>query len=355
MPSNGYFDEPQVHNHHNNNNNNAQYQNQPIFANPPSSHCIPPQDHKNNNNNRNLLTPNSNYPNVFSPHMSQNGNQSPYSNNSNNNNNPNFQNYNSGLNPYPHDNSPHNTRPINISNSNNNNQQLNTNSAFSSVQNSNYQNNHNNWNMPERPLIPEHRIINDIQNNHHPSSLPYDSGTAEDESPNTYEESHNILSLDEDVDHYLNGFRVNQCQAFLQHKCNKHKPFTCFDWHFKNQRRRKPVLLENGDFNYSPDVYCTVYSETSGECPNGDECPFLHRNTGDTERRYHLRYYKTQICNIETDEKTGNCIKNGSHCAYAHGSRQLRRPVYSAGGDVGIVPKLDPSALCIRLKIRDSV
>lgn len=56
-------------------------------------------------------------------------------------------------------------------------------------------------------------------------------------------------------------------------------------------------------------------------------CPFLHRTAGDTERRYHLRYYKTGSCIHETDAK-GHCTKNGSHCAFAHGSHDLRSPVY---------------------------
>lgn len=56
-------------------------------------------------------------------------------------------------------------------------------------------------------------------------------------------------------------------------------------------------------------------------------CSFLHRTAGDTERRYHLRYYKTGSCIHETDAK-GHCSKNGSHCAFAHGSHDLRSPVY---------------------------
>lgn len=54
---------------------------------------------------------------------------------------------------------------------------------------------------------------------------------------------------------------------------------------------------------------------------------FFFRNTGDTERRYHLRYYKTGTCIHETDSR-GNCVKNGPHCAFAHGSNDLRPPVY---------------------------
>jgi len=40
---------------------------------------------------------------------------------------------------------------------------------------------------------------------------------------------------------YLKEFRVEQCPLFVQHKCTQHKPFTCFNWHFQNQRRRRPL------------------------------------------------------------------------------------------------------------------
>ncbi|XP_030064107.1 RING finger protein unkempt homolog isoform X2 [Microcaecilia unicolor] len=126
---------------------------------------------------------------------------------------------------------------------------------------------------------------------------------------------------------YLKEFRTEQCPLFVQHKCSQHRPYTCFHWHFVNQRRRRSVRRRDGTFNYSPDIYCTKYDETTGLCPEGDECPFLHRTTGDTERRYHLRYYKTGICIHETDSK-GNCTKNGLHCAFAHGPHDLRSPVY---------------------------
>uniref|UniRef100_A0A8B9IFU8 Unk zinc finger n=1 Tax=Anser cygnoides TaxID=8845 RepID=A0A8B9IFU8_ANSCY len=127
--------------------------------------------------------------------------------------------------------------------------------------------------------------------------------------------------------HYLKEFRTEQCPLFVQHKCTQHRPYTCFHWHFVNQRRRRSIRRRDGTFNYSPDIYCTKYDETTGICPEGDECPFLHRTTGDTERRYHLRYYKTGICIHETDSK-GNCTKNGVHCAFAHGPHDLRSPVY---------------------------
>uniref|UniRef100_A0A3P9Q2D4 Unk zinc finger n=1 Tax=Poecilia reticulata TaxID=8081 RepID=A0A3P9Q2D4_POERE len=126
---------------------------------------------------------------------------------------------------------------------------------------------------------------------------------------------------------YLKEFRTEQCPLFVQHKCTQHRPFSCFHWHFLNQRRRRPIRRRDGTFNYSPDVYCTKYDEGTGTCPEGDECPFLHRTAGDTERRYHLRYYKTGSCIHETDAK-GHCSKNGSHCAFAHGSHDLRSPVY---------------------------
>lgn len=56
-------------------------------------------------------------------------------------------------------------------------------------------------------------------------------------------------------------------------------------------------------------------------------CPFLHRTAGDTERRYHLRYYKTCMCVHDTDSR-GFCVKNGQHCAFAHGVHDQRPPVY---------------------------
>ncbi|XP_072167844.1 putative E3 ubiquitin-protein ligase UNKL isoform X1 [Diadema setosum] len=126
---------------------------------------------------------------------------------------------------------------------------------------------------------------------------------------------------------YLKEFRTQQCQDFLQHKCPHHRPFTCFHWHFLNQRRRRPIRKRDGTFNYSPDIYCSKYDETSGLCEDRDDCPYLHRNTGDTERRYHLRYYKTGTCVHETDAR-GHCVKNGPHCAFAHGPHDLRQPVY---------------------------
>ncbi|XP_040503624.1 putative E3 ubiquitin-protein ligase UNKL isoform X8 [Gallus gallus] len=130
-----------------------------------------------------------------------------------------------------------------------------------------------------------------------------------------------------EVARYLKEFRTEQCPLFLQHKCTQHRPFTCFHWHFLNQRRRRPIRRRDGTFNYSPDVYCTKYDETTGICPDGDDCPYLHRTTGDTERKYHLRYYKTGTCIHETDAR-GHCVKNGIHCAFAHGPHDLRPPVY---------------------------
>lgn len=141
---------------------------------------------------------------------------------------------------------------------------------------------------------------------------------------------------------YLKEFRVEQCKAFLQHKCNQHRPFTCFHWHFMNQRRRRPVKRRDGTFNYSPDVYCTLYDENTGICPNGDDCPYLHRTAGDTERRYHLRYYKTSTCVYETDGR-GYCVKNGPHCAFAHGPHDLRSPVY----DVRELAGVEDDASCL--------
>ena len=88
---------------------------------------------------------------------------------------------------------------------------------------------------------------------------------------------------------YLKEFRVDQCPLFLQHKCQQHRPFTCFNWHFQvrlhplqapnvtswsyfqNQKRRRPVRRRDQTFNYSADIYCEKYDETTGLCPVGDE------------------------------------------------------------------------------------
>ncbi|CAH8607535.1 unnamed protein product [Schistosoma bovis] len=126
---------------------------------------------------------------------------------------------------------------------------------------------------------------------------------------------------------YLNEFRTQQCLLFLEQQCQFHRPYTCFHWHFPNQKRRRPFKRPDGTFNYNPDVYCDKYDETSGSCADGNECPYAHRNAGDTERRYHPRYFKTGNCIYETMEN-GACVKNGLHCAFAHGPDDIRLPVY---------------------------
>jgi hypothetical protein len=51
----------------------------------------------------------------------------------------------------------------------------------------------------------------------------------------------------------------------------RHRPFSCFYWHFQNQRRRRPFRRTDGTFSHDPDFYCNDYDEQSGVCPNGDE------------------------------------------------------------------------------------
>ena len=126
---------------------------------------------------------------------------------------------------------------------------------------------------------------------------------------------------------YINEFRCTKCELFEKGKCKLSKPYTCFNWHFNNHRRRKPTKDLDGNFNYSPDIPCTYYNLASGVCPKGDICPYLHRNYGETERRYHPRYYKTSICVYGAD-KYGYCLKNGRNCAYAHGEYDKREPTY---------------------------
>ncbi|XP_064178414.1 putative E3 ubiquitin-protein ligase UNKL isoform X4 [Anguilla rostrata] len=188
--------------------------------------------------------------------------------------------------------------------------------------------------------------------------MPSVSKTAVSASPQTEKPTHYT---------YLKEFRTEQCPLFLQHKCTQHRPFTCFHWHFLNQRRRRPIRRRDGTFNYSPDVYCTKYDETTGICPDGDDCPYLHRTTGDTERKYHLRYYKTGTCIHETDAR-GHCVKNGLHCAFAHGPHDLRPPVYDIreiqaqealqNGQLGTgegIPDLQPGVLASQAMIEKTV
>ncbi|UMM42610.1 hypothetical protein L5515_018372 [Caenorhabditis briggsae] len=139
--------------------------------------------------------------------------------------------------------------------------------------------------------------------------------------------------------HYLNEFRVEACPLFKQHQCQQHRPFTCFKWHFANQRRRRPVKRSDGSFNYSPDIYCDKYDENTGICPDGDDCIFLHRVSGDVERKYHLRYYKTAQCVHPTDSR-GQCVKNGAHCAFAHTANDIRPPMFDQH-EVGFATVVD--------------
>ena len=69
---------------------------------------------------------------------------------------------------------------------------------------------------------------------------------------------------------FMTSFRTEQCKDFLERRCEQRRPYTCFKWHFPNQRRRRPVIKCDGSFNYSPNEYCTEYNESTGICPNGD-------------------------------------------------------------------------------------
>ena len=69
----------------------------------------------------------------------------------------------------------------------------------------------------------------------------------------------------------------------------------------------------------------------------------MHRTAGDTERRYHLRYYKTGTCIFETD-LNGCCIKNGPHCAFAHGMSDTRLPFFDAN-EIHSLESLEKSQL----------
>nr|XP_049615769.1 RING finger protein unkempt homolog isoform X4 [Syngnathus scovelli] len=151
---------------------------------------------------------------------------------------------------------------------------------------------------------------------------------------------------------YLKEFRTEQCPLFVQHKCTQHRPFSCFHWHFLNQRRRRPVRKRDGTFNYSPDVYCTKYDEGTGTCPDGDEeaqvieCQggagpsegaggdaqsgqaastaliekILSEEPRWQDNNYVLSHYKTELC-----KKPPRLCRQGYACPYYHNSKDRRR------------------------------
>ena len=59
--------------------------------------------------------------------------------------------------------------------------------------------------------------------------------------------------------------------------------------------RRMSRFLHNNHNN--------VYVENKEVNISYFSCPLLHRTAGDTERRYHLRYYKTGMCVHDTDNR----------------------------------------------------
>ncbi|OQR67002.1 RING finger protein unkempt-like [Tropilaelaps mercedesae] len=102
---------------------------------------------------------------------------------------------------------------------------------------------------------------------------------------------------------YLKEFRVEQCPQFIQHKCTQHKPFTCFHWHFMNQRRRRPIRdPKSKTFNYSPDMYCTKYDETTGICADGDDCTGKKANS-----RTAFPYSSSRQCYTSLDASSHYC------------------------------------------------
>ncbi|XP_072260006.1 RING finger protein unkempt homolog isoform X2 [Pyxicephalus adspersus] len=151
---------------------------------------------------------------------------------------------------------------------------------------------------------------------------------------------------------YLKEFRTEQCHLFVHHKCTQHRPYTCFNWHFVNQRRRRSVRRRDGTFNYSPDIYCTKYDETTGLCPEGDEelqamealqngqTPMDGSMEGQTavaashamiekilgeeprwqDTTYVLGHYKTEQC-----KKPPRLCRQGYACPYYHNSKDRRR------------------------------
>ncbi|KAH9373838.1 hypothetical protein HPB48_009282 [Haemaphysalis longicornis] len=59
---------------------------------------------------------------------------------------------------------------------------------------------------------------------------------------------------------YLRDFRVERCPCFADHRCQQHRPYTCFYWHFPNQRRRRLSLSRRAPSATAPT--CTAPSTT---------------------------------------------------------------------------------------------
>lgn len=105
------------------------------------------------------------------------------------------------------------------------------------------------------------------------------------------------------------------------------------------------ISLDHHYCNVMPNLFYKMNWHISMLFPCFLSCPYLHRTTGDTERKYHLRYYKTGTCIHETDAR-GHCVKNGLHCAFAHGPHDLRPPVYDIRWHTKqIVASLSPGKL----------
>ncbi|XP_040430019.1 putative E3 ubiquitin-protein ligase UNKL isoform X9 [Cygnus olor] len=118
-------------------------------------------------------------------------------------------------------------------------------------------------------------------------------------------------------------------------------------------RRRRPIRRRDGTFNYSPDVYCTKYDETTGICPDGDEelqvqesfqngqlgcgegIPDLHQGILASQAmiekilsedprwqdtNFVLAGYKTEQCT-----KPPRLCRQGYACPHYHNSRDRRR------------------------------
>ncbi|CAL4210286.1 unnamed protein product, partial [Meganyctiphanes norvegica] len=102
--------------------------------------------------------------------------------------------------------------------------------------------------------------------------------------------------------------------------------YTCLHGDLALQRPCAPSSDCTVALPYGGSALRSFLSDTIGLCPT-PFCPYLHRTAGDTERRYHLRYYKTGMCVHDTDSR-GMCVKNGPHCAFAHGVDDVRPPVY---------------------------
>jgi len=108
---------------------------------------------------------------------------------------------------------------------------------------------------------------------------------------------------------YLSKYKILQCSGPCRLKSK------CLKWHSKTEKRRKPLVYENGAWNYYP-----ILCKDPRECP-GESCIFSHNYY---EFEYHPLLYKATMCGYNVDSDGLTCQNLGEKCPKAHSLKDLR-------------------------------